>query len=376
MSVARLLDVRHGDGAMSSDQLNQNHYINWVRFLRHCETNSLCTIVASNYGDDGGAGTGEDYHDQANPALDNAFIYAEFDAGVQRFGVLVQWADSVAFGNAPGNPGLSTGSTADGVAIAMAFREDGTSPWAGTTNDDGADTKGATVWTPGGSVVHVFPRSNNPGPPLGSHNTNKENMIRLADDTSLFSRAHWVADANGIFQLFSAADAGDYSAVYLGRYTPRVGLTLAEPYAMIHATALTFWVVGSANIYGSTAGSATREGGIVANVTDGVAFAALNFGGLGSHDVVYQPNNLISPNEFEGAEISIFQRETTLSLAGTLPTDLVFAVYGTTNHNTNLAASYAYIGGSVIATRKWAINWDGGAIPGANNTRIGRLSFS
>ena len=274
MSIARLLDVRHGDGVILGAQLNQEHYTNWVRFLRHCASNGVCTIVASNFGDNGGAGTGEDYHDQANPSLDNAFIYAEFDQGVARFGILVQWADAQLFGNAPGNPGLANSGTTDAMAVQMAFREDGTSPWPGTTNDDGLDRKGAVpgvgpVWTPGGSVVHVFPRSNNPGPPIGNHNTDKENMRRLADDTSLFSRAHWVANEDGLLHLFDLDENGTYAAVWMGRYIPRTGLTLVtQPYCMMHGINPPFWPIGSTQIYGGVAGSATLDGGIVARVAD------------------------------------------------------------------------------------------------------------
>ena len=179
MAIARQLDVRLGDGVITFPEHNQEHYVAWVNFFRHCETNGLCTVVASQYGS---GGTGEDFHDQANPAGENAFTYAEWDAGTLRFGVLVQWADASNFGSSPGNPALLSDTTFDGVGLQMAFREDGTSPWSGTTNDNGADSKGTPVWTPGTSTVHVFPRSNNPGPPIGDHNTHKENMARAGVD--------------------------------------------------------------------------------------------------------------------------------------------------------------------------------------------------
>lgn len=375
MAIARLLDVRHGDNVIGVPDLNQEHYVNWVRFLRHCATNGLCTIVASQYGS---GGTGEDFHDQANPAGENAFTYAEWDTGVLRFGVLVQWADASAFGASPGDPGLLKGSSAnDGVGIQMALREDGTSPWGGTTGDTGANTKSSPVWTPGTSTVHVWPRSNNPGPPVGSHNTNKENMCRVGqDDASGFSRAHWVANENGIFQAYSVAEDGRYTSIYLGRYTPRSGLTLNFPYVMVYRDNIIMWPGGSGTVYGGTAGTSSEEGGIIGASTDGVMNAAINFPNAGAHETVYQPNNLISPNEFEVGEFSVFQRETTLGLAGFMPSELLGHVLGASNHNTNAAATRAYLGDTILGNRLWAITWDGGAVPGTNNTRTGRLSFT
>jgi hypothetical protein len=372
MSIARLLDVRHGDGVIVAPNLNQEHYVNWVRFLRHCNANGLCSIVASNYGS---GGTGEDFHDGANPAGENAWIYAEFLGGAQRFGILVQWADASSFGSAPGNPGRIAGSTSDGVAVAMALVDDGSSPWAGTTNDNGADTKGDPVWTPGTSTVFVFPRSNAPG---GAHNTSRENMCRVGlDDTSGYSRAHWAANENGIVQLFSVDDGGSYVAMYAGRYTPRSGLTaLTRPYCMVYNQSSSFWEIGDSTVYGSTAGNTVREGGIVGRVADDVMSAAIDVVQAGQHVALYQPNQLITPQEFEGGAIAVYQREALTSLAGFLPTGLLFAVFNATNHQTDAAATKAYLGITTQAAYKWAVSWDGSSPPGTVNDRLGRLSFT
>lgn len=372
MAVARLLDVRHGDGIITTPQLNQEHAVNWFRFLRHCASNGLCTIVASQWN-----GSGEDFHDEANPLGENAFIYAEFDVGVKLFGILVQWVGSVNFGTAPGNPGLLQGSSWNrGVGIQFAIREDGTSPWAGTTGDTGANTKGATVWTPGGSVVHVFPRSNNPGPPIGDHDTNKENMCSVGDDTSGFNRVHWVANEDGIFHAFSLQDNGNYAGMYVGRYGVRTGLTLSNPYCMIWRSSPSFWPTGASSQYGGTTGNSWLNGGIIANDADGVMDASVGTVDSGQQEVTFSPNNLISPPEFEGGDISVFQRETTTGLAGFMPVELVAQFYGTSNQQTNAVADRAYIGETSASSRKWGISWDGGAIPGTNNTRLGRLSYT
>lgn len=378
MAIARLLDCRLGDGVITAPNTNQEHYVNWVRFIRHCETNGLCTVIASQYGS---GGTGEDFHDQANPAGENAFTYAEWGAGSLTFGILVQWADGSNFGTSPGDPALNDDSQfADGVAVAMAFREDGGSPWNGTTGDTGANTKGTPVWTAGVSTLHVFPRSNNPGPPLGDHDTNKENMLRVGQDfVSNFARCHFVANEDGIFSMFDNGDGGDYrGCCYMGRYTPRTGLggVLTFPYCVIRDTGALMWSGGSGAVYGGTDGNDSENGGIVGLPADGVMNAAISFPSSGSHNAAYQPNNLISPNEYEGGRFAVFQRETTLGLAGYLPTELLAHFYGTANLNTNAAADRAYIGDNTVNARKWGISWDGGAVPGTNTTRTGRLSFT
>lgn len=380
MSIARLLDVRHGDGIIVAPNLNQEHGVNWFVFLRHCASNGLCTIVASNWGS---GGTGEQFHDQANPLGENAFIVARFDQGVFTFYVLTQWADAASFGTAPGNPGAMQGSTVtDGVGLQLAFREDGGDPWNGTSNDNGADTKGMPVWVPGGSTVHVFPRANNPGPPAGSYNTNKENCCRVGqDDVTLFSRAHWVANENGIFQLFSAADNGSYVGHYLGRYTPRTGLAgnLTFPYCQVFRDSITMWPFGSASVYGGLSGASADQGGIVGVPADGVMNLSISVSPSVQSDAIFQPNNLATTPEYEGETFTVFQRESvggTLGLAGYLPAELLASFYNTNNQNTNAAGDRAYIGSTIIADRKWGISWDGGAVPGSNNTRTGRLSFT
>ncbi len=377
MSVGRLLDCRHGDNIINTPQLNQEQITNWFRFMRHLDANGIATVVATQTNN---GGTGEDFHDQTNPLGENSFIYTEFDQGVARFGILVQFADAGSFGASPGNPALLQDSASlDGIGIQMAWREDGTSPWGGTTNDDGLDTKGTPVWTAGGSTVHVFPRSNNPGPPLGDHNTNKENMMRVgADDATGFSRHHWVANENGLFTLSSVSDNSEYTASYLGRYTPRTGLAaLTQPYCAIsHNAGSLMWDSGSGVLWGSTTGGTSFEGGIVGRLSEGVARMSINFSPTAQDDVAYQPNQLIVPNEFEGSRLTVFQREVVSSLCGYVDPELFFILYNSTANQTNAAASRAYLGTATQAARKWAINWDGGAPPTSNNTRLGRLSYT
>ena len=375
MAVARQLDCRHGDGGIGAPDLNQEHYVNWVRFIRHCEVNGLCTVIASQ-DNNGGAGQAAPYHDQANPLGENSFLVSRWDQGSgPTWYHLVQWADSANFGNAPGNPGRISAATTDGVGVAVAWLESDASPWNGTTNDDGGDTKGATVWDPGASTLHVLPLSNNAGHTFA---TNKENTARVgADDSASFARAHWVANENAIFQCFSVLDGGLYAGTYHGRYIVRTGLTLpTENVCMIQSTSASYWAEGTGNVYGTTLGNGAREGGIVGIVGDGVQPCSIGSSQAGGQNATNQPNNMASPPEFEAGQVSVFQAGATFGMPGFMDLELIGQVFNTANHNTNAAASKAFMATNTIAARKYVVDWDGGAVPGTNNTRLGRQSFT
>lgn len=380
MPIARQLDMQIGDGIEDPPTLNQMVWANVADFFRYCDTNGLCSVLASN---NGSGGTGEDYYDGGSPAGENAWIYTEWDSGAgQLFGVLAQYADGTAFGTSPGNPGQIDGGALDGVGFAMAVRDDGTSPWGGTTNDDGSDTKGATVWTPGSSSVHAFPRANGVG---GDEATNKEQMTRFVDQgsTNATGRYHFVANADGLLLLGDINDDGSYTQIFMGRYTPRAGLSglLTTPYVMVRDTTISGWFFrGSSNVYGDLTGVSARNGGLVALPADDVMQFTTTVVGSSQDSTFYQPNALISPNEFEPMPMGLLAHESgktgDFGLAGFVDSELVAAIYNSTSHQTNAAGTLAYVGVTTTAAFKHAISWDGGAAPGNGVTRAGRQSFS
>jgi len=89
--------------------------------------------------------------------------------------VLIQWADTDTFGASPGDPGQITGSTNDGVGMQLAWMLNGSSPWMGTTDTNGADTKGTPVWHPDAMVL---PAPNNR---VGEFDTNREYCAGFID---------------------------------------------------------------------------------------------------------------------------------------------------------------------------------------------------
>ena len=361
--------------------VHQNLFVNAYNFFATQMVGAgHCTLVASNFGS---GGTGFDYQDGANPAGENAWACFRFPNTATPFDILIQWADTAAFGAAPGNPGLLQGNNAgapDGVGIVAALREDGTDPWGGTTGSPGSDTKGATVWTPGGSVVHSLMRSNNLG---GSHNALKQNTAYLLLDTAAGSpiRHHMWGDADGVFFLTTRV-ADTYLGEYIGKYNPPLSLTVPHPY--VHVTnvlsnTVVYWPLGSTNAYGTLTGnsSAAEEGGILSvPLSDGVVAAGLSAVSLGIADAIFTPNQLYATPSLEHESISVFKQElgtsTRRGLAGVLPESLVASVYNVATHETNAAGTRAYMGSTVVASRKWSVVWDGGSPPGTLNVRQGR----
>lgn len=397
MPIARQLDMMVGDGVIIAPTQNQIWAVNVFRFIRYCATNGLCTVIASNFG---ASATGEDYHDGANPLGENAWIVAAWNTGIgQDFYVMFQWADAVTWGTAPGNPGLIDASTFDGIGIQMAVRDDGGNPWAGTQNDDGADTKGATpgvgpIWIDGPSTVHVFPRSNAAG---GTHASLTQNYMRHLDHgTGGRGRAHFVANENTILMIHDVTQSGSgndglYShAVCMGHYTPATHLAglLTTPFVMFSTdTDNGFWGLGTSVPYGDTTGTGARQGGIVALPVNSTMACTINTPSAGQTSAFYQPNNLISPNVFEPTPMAVFAHESgktagpngtgDFGLAGFVDIEVASAIFNSQNHHTNAAGDLAYIGNTINDnTRKYAVSWDGGAAPGTGTAREGRQSFT
>lgn len=149
-------------------------------------------------------GTGMNYFDQPAAAGNNAWALFEFTQATPKFWVLIQFAaEYVAynintFGNAPGAPARNQSFNGNlsypyvrgpALAVAVGFRKNGASPWSGTTNNNGADTKSSPVWA-SGSVA--FPRPNQFG---GSGHTGTE-----GDTGSGF----FLSDASGMMTVREA----------------------------------------------------------------------------------------------------------------------------------------------------------------------------
>lgn len=366
-TLVKLLDCK---GTTSGANAVQEQFVLLYIFMEAMASAGHCTRIALQWGN---GGTGTDFWDGANPFGENAFAVYTWGAGAGTArDVMIQWATTDAFGAAPGNPGAINGGTGDGVGIVMATREDGTSPWAGSTNNDGTDTKGSPVWSAGASVLHVLDVANTTG---GSYAANKENCLRAALGSPNAMRLHMVGDADAIAILSSETDDGNYRALHLGRYTPRTGWSGPNPlFAMAEMQA----VMWSAANYGSAAGSLQKEGGVLGRSgADGVAVLSLadvTFGGLLND--TFQPNQQINPQQLDGVlPLLVYGSAVRYGLVGSSDGGTVAVFYTDLNHAVDPTSSRAYLGSAVAGpAHRYGIPWDGGAAPGVGVTRAGRLS--
>lgn len=360
-------------------------------FFQQMVAAGYATRIALQYGDTNdpitGAGSGTDYWDGANPFGENAFVLYRMNgltSGNSQsarngstlpdfdYYVLIQWADGDAFGTSPGNPGLIDAATSDGVAIAVAVRDDGGDPWNGTSNDDGSDTKGATVWTAGASTLHVYPISNTYTG--GSHTTNKQNMRRIEDfSAAADARVSLIGNADSFMTLSDDGDDFGYALMYVGVYTPRPGLTPSIPLVCLHQIDSTPWADGTGTTWGSTAGNSTYEGGVLGTLlTDLMGPLSVGQGVTGVSELTSQPNSQFDPPIYDSFPVRILQRGVgRVGYVGDLDTDLIKVSYGMAVPSVSEDGAFLHVGSSTRAELKYVLAWSGGHMPGSNMTRDG-----
>ena len=360
-------------------------------FFQQMVSAGYATRIALQYGDTNdpvtGAGSGTDYWDGTSPFGENAFALfrvngltsgnsqsarngstlPDFD-----YYVLIQWADGDSFGTSPGNPGLINAATSDGVAIAVAVREDNGSPWNGTTNNNGADTKGSVVWTAGASVLHTFPISNTYTG--GSHLTNKQNMRRIDDfGTNLNARVSLVGNADSFVILSDNGDDFYGNLMYIGVYNPRPGLSPSIPLVCVHQSTDLPWTDGAGITWGTTVSSGVNEGGILGTLlTDLMGPLSLGQDVSGALNITTQPNSQFDPPEYDSFPIRVLQRGTgRTGYVGDLDTDLIKIGYGMPVPSMSEDGTKVYLGSATRAELKYIMAWSGSHMLGSNMTRGG-----
>lgn len=396
MSVARQIDMLWGDGV--TDEHNLEALEALAQFFEYCETNSLLTRVATQNGDGGSNGADFGFGDTGN----NAWIYVEFDQGAHLMGVLAQATNGGNFGASPGDPGDADGGSL--LAIAMAVREDGLSPWNGTTDNDGADSKGDPVWTDGGvTTVHCFPMSNNPAPSFTTlndyaHATSRENCGRVGGIAANngYHRAHFFANEDGLFMKIDAFNNGVYTIdVAVGRYAPvgHMVATCTLPYFMACSGSGDTGVFGLGPVatpppfqeYGDPDGVPSEgHGGVLARLADGVIRFQMFILSTGSHSSAYQPNTIYPTPRYEVAPFSLLAWESypvhRYGLLGTCPIELYGYGDEMVVNEINAAGTICAFGHTTTSTAKTVVSWDGGAAvsPAGNTTgtQLGRQSFT
>ncbi len=167
-------------------------------------------------------------HRQSSPPPgNNAWALFEFTSANLPFWLLIQQSDSSnndSFGVGAGEPADNDWSRRiSGFCFSVALREDGGSPWGGTTNNNGTDVKSRPVWTPGPSRLAMFPISNGP---KGQWRVDRSGMhpvslwIDFDASRTRITTYHFLANEDSITFLVGHDGGYNYDVTYFGKYNP------------------------------------------------------------------------------------------------------------------------------------------------------------
>ncbi len=358
------------------------------------------TLIASYYGvtsplvfnaPTGGSGTGTGFWDEAHSFGFNAFFVVRANSTAARpFDVyhLFHWTGPInfgspSFGTSAGTTALLQGSNSPvgdasaylghqaaigiGGTGGSALSPSNGNPWKGTTNANGTDTKPAstTIWgapAGGGTGVIVFPRSNDSN--WGTYRTQTQNcgqIMNWGGPTGQQTRWHVVGDDDSFVIAIDYADQGLYCMSFSGIYQPRSTMTVPYPYLVIDTADALPYTYTSTNVYGDVAGTSTRQGGIVQAVTGSVANLQLDHYSAFTTDVNFWPNRQFSSTTFDQFDIpvGIYEIQPGGSIAGMMgQIDFFREMYNVPTNGVSSDYTRIFVGGTGIATTKYAIPWD------------------
>lgn len=342
--------------------------------------------VARNGGSGGQTSANVNFFDQANPFQTNCWaVWRVIKSGtnatknytnnsVRNFDyyIFIQYAAaSIAFGTSPGAPALidntaqSNSLSAEiGIQFAIGVGGDGYA-WAGTTNANGADTKGTVagvgpVWKnpgAGGTGHFVFPRSNSAG---GGHATNQQNCSNLINPFNTNQqRQHFLMDDDNFISLNEDSDAGAYYVQCFMMFDVRSSLSAILPYNMIHLADSVPFV--SNTDYGTIAGGA-KSGGIPGDGYGQVRTAVVSRIDE-INNVFVQPNGYFNTDQFDEMPITVGMNETGgfNGLAGQI--SFIKECFNVNNLSQNAAKTKTVFGLTSPNSIKIITPWDGYTIP-------------
>lgn len=191
---------------------------------------------------------------------------------------------------------------------------------------------------------------------------------------------HAVGNANGFALFVDYNGTGYYGGfVYGGVYNPRPGLVASHTLPLVlighSGGAVGVLPTNTSQTYGLAAGTGAYEGGIIGRPADGVRALAPIETFTDLLVALAQPNEQPATAELDIAPIGLFVKDALrYGYVGTMDAELVGVVTDVANLQTDAAAATAYLAHPVIAEKKYAIPWDGGAAPGTGTTRVGRQS--
>lgn len=374
--------LSNATGADTYQKKGQGSFKKFYDFCERMVSLNIAERVSLYYGN---GGTGVDFWDGPNPFRRNAFFVYQWKPTKSRrysFYVHAQYSDDATFGTDPGTLALIRGSngsasqSALGVQIALAVDVDGNdvSPWNGTTNFDGSDTKGTPVWeAPAGGSVHVWPRSNNTG---GSHATNRENMIEIFNQPNTTDhRLDFSSNGEALSIIYNFDNTANIYDIFLASpYRPRLDIVEAEnsrPFFVYHAFDRRLDGVGD------LAGTSFNNGGVLWDHTDQVRSVDML---VYNSAVLYGSSNFGDQQGEIVAPYRVFTQEAGIGLVGLTYSSLWgYLLDDNFGGSTEVApATPPYFNRSYdnggIEPYTSCVMWAGGSnIPKSSNTRDGEI---
>jgi hypothetical protein len=319
-------------------------------------------VLASYYGF---GGTGFDLTGGANPSGENAWFMWEWPSTVTSHGKpvlgLCQWCYAEALG-VHGGPAAGYGNV--GVFLAFACSDGGGFPWTGTTNNNGADTKGTPVWDGGVQNLVPFPRINSYG---GTYATNREGMSPIIGFASP-SRASFYVEENELHVYIDESNNGTYRLTIFSDIRSRIGHTV--PLVMI-ADSLGSTGFSTALDYGDLTGLNFRQGGLAhpdaAQGTrtfriDRHVFTTQAIHNPAVNGIYYAPRLALNLYDSQGLG--------SYGPAGAFGE--LREMYNVSTHTTFNGLTVAAYGGNIQGTQKVLCNLhDGATVPGTGGTAAG-----
>ena len=381
----------------------QMMFANYFQHFQNLASSSYAQLISlytgSNATGTPAGGGGTNYHDERNPFGENAWMCWKIPSGSAPDGslsaraydyyVLMSWCWNNNPNTGKGSPMLFNGTTNGGVAYAVAWRDDGLSPWNGTTFSTqsnislgyGQDTLGSSIWTAGTSSLRVFPRSNGTG---GSFATNKNNLALIWDGNPSVNqnfRMHVISDRDSLFTIIDNLDNSNYDSWAMwGIYDTIAGFTTGVggmvPMPMYAVSNHTNTYIQLSTVYGDTAGTSTTQGGVVAQPAK-MTQTVRGWRNDRYNNIVFSAASSLEANpqftsgSFDFFRVPVIMYETPdFGLVG-----YINSFYETMNCNTNLAnatLTLAALGQTPSNNVPiWIVPWGGNSPPQSNQTRLG-----
>ena len=341
-------------------QANQNAF---VAAFKHFDADPNMNRIASNYGS---GGAGFDYSTGANPPGENAYGVWTKTSSAGTYYVLLQYSYNNVFGTAPGNPGDVPQDY--GVGIQIAYDTTGSTPWNGTTNNNGLDVKGTPVWVANGGNLVVLPRANGT---TGTFATNKEAAAQIYAFGSINNRFHVISDDDYIAIFQDQESDADYNRLlYIGPYTAADGVTPDVNLCMYQTDST---IALNTDIGTTLNNSLVFEGGASGANSSSTAQTIRVTCWKDILNSTQQPNAQSSPVSFDGLPLVLYSNDSSgLGTFGVLGfIELVRVVSNVASQDTNADLTKVFLGNGSVANRKLVVDWDGVTVPGSGATITG-----